>query len=71
MGKLKDEVVTPIPENKAVYDRLFAEYKKLYAYFGKGENDVMKSLKKIENTSLSPEIETVAELASGQPVPTN
>ena len=49
MGKLKDEVVTPIPENKAVYDRLFAEYKKLYAYFGKGENDVMKSLKKIRN----------------------
>lgn len=48
MGKVKEEVVTPIPENKAVYDQLFAEYKRLYAYLGK-ENKVMKSLKKIRN----------------------
>jgi L-ribulokinase len=49
MGKLKDEVVTPIPENKRIYDQLFAEYKRLYAYFGKGENNVMKTLKHIRN----------------------
>ena len=49
MGKLKDEVVSPIPENKAVYDKLFAEYKKLYSYFGKGDNNVMKTLKHIRN----------------------
>ena len=46
MGKLKDEVVTPIPENQAVYDQLYAEYKTLYDYFGRGENDVMKRLKR-------------------------
>lgn len=51
MGKLKDEIVTPIPENQAVYDQLFAEYKTLYNYFGRGQNDVMKRLKKIRNTA--------------------
>lgn len=49
MGKLKDVVVEPIPQNKAVYDKLYAEYKTLYSYFGRGENDVMKRLKKIRN----------------------
>lgn len=47
MGKLKDEVVTPIPENQAVYNQLYADYKTLYDYFGRGANDVMKRLKAI------------------------
>ena len=47
MGKLKDEVVTPIPENQADYDALYADYKTLYDYFGRGANDVMKRLKAI------------------------
>lgn len=49
MGKLKDEVVQPIPENKAVYDKLYQEYRKLYTYFGRGENNVMKTLKRIRD----------------------
>jgi L-ribulokinase len=48
MGKLKDEVVTPIPANAAVYDRLYAEYKTLYDTFGRGANDVMKRLKQLK-----------------------
>ncbi len=47
MGKLKDEVVEPIPANKVVYDQLFADYKTLYDYFGRGTNDVMKRLKQL------------------------
>ncbi|HEX2621918.1 MAG TPA: ribulokinase [Phototrophicaceae bacterium] len=47
MGKLKDEVVTPIAENQKIYDQLYADYKTLYDYFGRGENDVMKRLKAI------------------------
>lgn len=49
MGKLKDEVVTPIAANTAVYDALYAEYKTLYDYFGRGANDVMKRLKRIKH----------------------
>jgi L-ribulokinase len=49
MGKLKAVVVSPIPENQAIYDQLYAEYKTLYDYFGRGANDVMKRLKKIRN----------------------
>jgi L-ribulokinase len=51
MGKLKDEVFKPIPENQAVYDKLFAEYVLLHDYFGRGENDVMKRLRAIRNTA--------------------
>lgn len=47
MGKIKAEVVHPIAENKAIYDQLYADYKTLYDYFGRGQNDVMKRLKKI------------------------
>lgn len=49
MGRLKDEVVAPIPENQKIYDQLFAEYKTLYDYFGRGTNDVMKRLKKLRS----------------------
>jgi L-ribulokinase len=48
MGKVKDEVYTPNPGNVAAYDKLYAEYKILYDYFGRGENDVMKRLKRIK-----------------------
>lgn len=48
MAHLKTEVFKPIPENQAIYEKLFAEYLRLHDYFGRGENDVMKSLKKIK-----------------------
>jgi L-ribulokinase len=48
MGKLSDVVVAPIAANKAVYDQLYAEYKRLYDYFGRGENNVMKTLKRLK-----------------------
>ncbi|MCY9330033.1 ribulokinase [Bacillus haynesii] len=48
MGKIKDQTYKPIPENVALYDQLYAEYKKLYTYFGK-QNNVMKRLKKLKN----------------------
>jgi L-ribulokinase len=45
MGKIKDEVVTPIAANRPLYDRLYAEYRTLYDYFGRGPNDAMKRLR--------------------------
>lgn len=47
MARIKDEVITPIPENVAIYEKLYQEYAKLHAYFGRGENDVMKHLRAI------------------------
>ncbi len=47
MATLREERYTPNPEAKAVYDRLFDEYVTLHDYFGRGENDVMKRLKKL------------------------
>ncbi len=47
MAHLKEEVYRPIPENQAIYEQLYAEYVRLHDYFGRGENDVMKRLKKI------------------------
>jgi L-ribulokinase len=49
MGKLKAEVYRPIPAHQAVYDKLYAEYVTLHDYFGRGQNDVMKRLRKIRN----------------------
>lgn len=48
MAKVKDNTYKPVPEHAAVYDRLFAEYRILHDYFGRGANDVMKRLKLIK-----------------------
>jgi L-ribulokinase len=48
MARLQDVAYQPIPENQAVYDKLYAEYVTLYDYFGRGENNVMKRLKTIK-----------------------
>jgi L-ribulokinase len=47
MGRVQDKVYRPIPENVAMYDRLYREYEALHDYFGRGANDVMKRLKAI------------------------
>ena len=47
LGRVKEKVYLPNPENVAVYNKLYAEYKILHDYFGRGENDVMKRLKAI------------------------
>lgn len=47
MARVKDKSYKPNPAAHAVYAKLFAEYKLLHDYFGRGANDVMKRLKKI------------------------
>ncbi|MBM3130433.1 MAG: ribulokinase [Chloroflexi bacterium] len=37
----------PNTQNHATYQKLFAEYRQLHAYFGRGANDVMKRLREI------------------------
>jgi len=45
MARVKDRTFRPEAGAHAVYDRLFAEYLKLHDFFGRGGNDVMKTLK--------------------------
>jgi L-ribulokinase len=48
MAHLKVETYKPIAENQEVYEMLNVEYLRLHDYFGRGENNVMKTLKKIK-----------------------
>jgi L-ribulokinase len=48
MAHLRAEVYRPNFSHKKVYDQLYAEYVRLHDYFGRGENDVMKRLKKLK-----------------------
>ena len=45
MGKVNRAVYTPNTDAADAYDRLYAEYRQLHDYFGRGGNDVMKRLK--------------------------
>ena len=45
--RLLDEVIRPIPENVETYAKIYAHYDRLHDYFGRGENNVMKDLKKM------------------------
>ncbi|MEK0315221.1 ribulokinase [Cohnella sp. 56] len=48
MARVREETFKPIPDNVAVYERLYAEYRTLHDYFGRGANDVMKRLKALK-----------------------
>lgn len=52
MARLKDEVFKPIPENQKVYNQLYSEYVRLHDEFGRGGNNVMKTLKRIKADTL-------------------
>ena len=45
MGRSTAASTSPIPQNAAAYDALYAEYLLLHDYFGRGANDVMHRLK--------------------------
>ena len=49
MGSPVARTYYPNAEHAAIYDKLYAEYKTLHDYFGRGGNDVMKRLKGIRN----------------------
>jgi L-ribulokinase len=48
MAKVKDYTYKPITANADTYKKLYAEYRILHDYFGRGANDVMKRLKDIK-----------------------
>lgn len=48
---LRKRTYKPIPENQKIYDQLYSDYVQLYDWFGRGENDVIKRLKKLRHKS--------------------
>ena len=48
MGRRGERVFRADPARARIYDRLFLEYRKLYDYFGRGGNTVMKELKRLK-----------------------
>ncbi len=48
MGSLKDISYTPNEDEAKIYDKLYEEYRRLHDYFGRGGNNVMKTLKNIK-----------------------
>ncbi len=53
MARLKEVVYRPDPIRHEIYDRLYAEYRILHDYFGRGANDVMKRLKALQKEVLA------------------
>ena len=50
MAHLNRRTYRPNAANHRAYDKLFAEYRILHDYFGRGANDVMKRLKAFRTT---------------------
>lgn len=42
-------VIHPIPKHVTIYEELYAEYTRLFQYFGQEENNVMKRLRKLKS----------------------
>ena len=53
MARLQPTTYRPNEADAATYDALFAEYRALHDYFGRGTNDVMKRLKSIRSGALA------------------
>jgi L-ribulokinase len=51
MGKRHDDAYLPRPSAAAMYDRLYAEYRLLHDYFGRGENEVLHRLRTIRDSA--------------------
>jgi len=47
MGRVEQAVYRPDPHAANVYDRMYAEYRLLHDYFGRGGNDAMKRLRQL------------------------
>jgi L-ribulokinase len=49
MARRRPEIHRPIAANQATYQVLYDEYLRLHDYFGRGENDVMKTLRALRS----------------------
>ncbi len=47
MARLRDDSYHPNPDHRAAYEELYHEYVRLHDLFGRGEVDVMKTLRRL------------------------
>lgn len=53
MARLRDDVYRPIAPHRAIYDDLYAEYRRLHDLFGRAPDGVMERLRGIRSKALS------------------
>ncbi len=51
MAPVGTELFRPIADHRAVYDDLYAEYLRLHDLFGRGEDDIMRNLRRIQRAT--------------------
>ena len=56
MGSRIDNVYLPDPVNSAIYDEMYAEYRELHDYFGRGGNGLMRSLRQRRREATSGQV---------------
>jgi L-ribulokinase len=49
MGRQRRDAYLPQADNARRYDVLYGEYRRLHDYFGRGQNDVMRRLRRLRN----------------------
>lgn len=57
MGSRIDNVYLPDPANSALYDEMYAEYRELHDYFGRGGNGLMRSLRRRRREATSRQVQ--------------
>ncbi|CAA9227528.1 MAG: Ribulokinase [uncultured Arthrobacter sp.] len=60
MGRLQRAAYTPDPGRAEAYTALYAEYRELHDYFGRGGNNVMRRLKAMRRSALSAPVQAVS-----------
>jgi len=56
MGRVNRGVYQPIPANVVAYDALYAEYRTLHDYFGRGANPMMRRLRAGRRATVAVEV---------------
>lgn len=51
MARVQEKSYKPNAERAQVYEEIYKEYSKLHDYFGRGENDVMKTLRSVRDNA--------------------
>ena len=65
MGRVRAGAYQPVPENVDAYNALYAEYRTLHDYFGRGANQVMHRLKRMQRDAAGrPSAATLAALTA-------